>query len=114
MNVSSADADNHIIHRIDPAVPPLAKAARIGGKVRLHIVISSSGNVSTVTVVSGHPMLAPAAIEAVKQWKYKPFTENGNPALSRPISNWNSLVSGLYYRTVWTTDAELLAMFESP
>lgn len=46
----------------------------------MHIVISSSGDVSTVTVVSGHPMLAPAAIEAVKQWKYKPFTENGNPA----------------------------------
>lgn len=80
LNVSSADADNHIIHRIEPAIPPLAKAARIGGKVRLHIVISSSGEVSTVTVVSGHPMLAPAAIEAVKQWKYKPFTENGNPA----------------------------------
>lgn len=81
MNVPSANADSHIIHRIEPAVPPLAKAARIGGKVKLHIVISSSGEVSTVNVVSGHPMLVPAAIEAVKQWKYKPFTENGNPAV---------------------------------
>jgi TonB family protein len=80
INVSPADADSHVVHRIEPAVPPLAKAARIGGKVKLHIVISSSGDVSTVTVVSGHPMLAPAAMEAVKQWKYKPFTENGNPA----------------------------------
>jgi TonB family protein len=61
-------------------VPPLAKAARVGGKVKLHVIISPSGDVSAVTVISGHPMLAPAAIEAVKQWKYKPFAENGNPS----------------------------------
>ena len=61
-------------------VPPLAKAARVGGKVKLHVIISPSGDVSAVTVISGHPMLAPAAIEAVKQWKYKPFAEKGNPS----------------------------------
>ena len=78
--VSPADADNHIIHRVEPTVPPLATAAEVGGKVKLRILISVSGDVSTVTVINGHPMLAPAAIEAVKQWKYKPFTENGNPS----------------------------------
>src|SRR5712691_10875384 len=69
--VLPADADNHIIHRVEPTVPPLARAARVGGKVKLHIIISPSGDVSTVSLISGHPMLAPAAIEAVKQWKYK-------------------------------------------
>lgn len=78
--VSTVDANSHITHRVEPVVPPLAKAARVGGKVKLHVIISPSGDVSAVTVISGHPMLAPAAIEAVKQWKYKPFAENGNPS----------------------------------
>jgi hypothetical protein len=51
--VPPADADNHIIHRVEPTVPPLATAARVGGKVKLHVLISASGNVSTVTVISG-------------------------------------------------------------
>ena len=78
--VSTVDANSHIAHRVEPVVPPLAKAARVGGKVKLHVIISPSGDVSAVTVISGHPMLAPAAIEAVKQWKYKPFAEKGNPS----------------------------------
>ena len=78
--VSTVDANSHITHRVEPVVPPLAKAARVGGKVKLHVIISPSGDVSAVTVISGHPMLAPAAIEAVKQWKYKPFAEKGNPS----------------------------------
>jgi TonB family protein len=77
--VSTVDASSHIAHRVEPVVPPLAKAARVGGSVKLHVIISPTGDVSTVTVISGHPMLAPAAIEAVKQWKYEPFIENGNP-----------------------------------
>ncbi len=77
--VSTVEANSHIAHRVEPVVPPLAKAARVGGSVKLHVIISPTGDVSTVTVISGHPMLAPAAIEAVKQWKYEPFIENGNP-----------------------------------
>jgi TonB family protein len=79
-NVSPADANNHITHRVEPTMPPLAKAARVGGKVKLHVIISRSGDVSIVTVISGHPMLAAAVVEAVKQWKYRPFTESGNPS----------------------------------
>jgi|KBSMisStaDraftv2_1062788.scaffolds.fasta_scaffold00014_74 TonB family protein len=77
-SVPAADAADHIIHRVEPTTPALAKAARIGGKVKLRIVISSSGDVSTVTVLSGHPLLIQAAIDAVEQWKYKPFSGNGN------------------------------------
>jgi len=45
----------------------------------LRAVISKDGSIENLSLVSGHPMLAPAAIEAVKQWKYKPYLLNGEP-----------------------------------
>jgi TonB family protein len=75
--VSQADANAHLVTSVDPITPPLAKAARIGGTVKIHIVISPDGNVATTKLISGHPMLAPAAMQAVKEWKYKPFVEGG-------------------------------------
>lgn len=77
--VSAAEATNHIVHRVEPSVPPLAKAVKIGGKVKLHVVVSQSGEVSSATFVSGHPLLVQAAIDAVKQWKFKPFLEGDTP-----------------------------------
>jgi TonB family protein len=77
--VSTTEAKTHITQRVEPTVPPLAKAARIGGKVKLHIVISPSGQVSIATFVSGPPLLVQAAIEAVKQWKFRPFLEGETP-----------------------------------
>jgi len=65
--------------KVDPVYPPLARQARIQGTVVLKVTISKTGEVEHVDLDSGHPMLAPAAIEAVKQWKYKPFLLNGNP-----------------------------------
>jgi len=72
-------AAQNLTRRIDPAVPPLAKAAGIGGTVVADIVIDVSGKVSSVTLISGHPMLAPAFIEMVKKWEYKPFLKDGAP-----------------------------------
>jgi len=77
--VSAAYAASHIAQRVEPTVPPLAKAVKIGGKVKLHIVISRSGDVSSATVESGHPLLVKAAIDTVKQWKFKPFLEGDTP-----------------------------------
>jgi TonB family protein len=76
--VSAAEAASHIAQRVEPVVPPLAKAVKIGGKVKLHIVISPSGEVSSATFLSGHPLLVQAAIDAVKQWKFKPFYERNS------------------------------------
>ncbi len=70
---------DHITKRVDPIYPPLAKQARIQGEVILRVEISKSGDVENMQLVSGHPMLAPAAIDAVKQWKYAPYLLNGNP-----------------------------------
>jgi protein TonB len=67
------------VRDVKPNYPPLARQARIQGTVVLHAVISKDGSIENLTLVSGHPMLAPAAIDAVKQWKYKPYLLNGEP-----------------------------------
>jgi len=62
-----------------PVYPPLAKQARIQGTVKLNAIISKEGNIEQLTVVSGHPLLIPSALEAVKKWRYKPTLLNGEP-----------------------------------
>jgi len=78
--VSSASADEHLLKKVDPVYPALAKAARIQGKVVLRATISQAGTVADVKVQSGHPMLITAAVEAVKQWQYQPFLVEGHSA----------------------------------
>jgi TonB family protein len=63
-----------------PAYPPLARQARIQGTVVLDAEISKDGAVVALRAVSGHPLLIPAAVEAVKQWRYKPYLRDGKPA----------------------------------
>jgi TonB family protein len=65
---------------VPPTYPALAKAARVQGSVRLAVVVGKTGNVESVSVASGHPMLIPAAVEAVKKWQYKRFLIDGQPA----------------------------------
>jgi len=77
--VSQPEMQALLIHKVDPVYPPLAHQARVQGTVVLQIVIDKSGSVVNLQLVSGHPMLAPAAIEAVKQWKYQPYTVDGSP-----------------------------------
>ena len=68
-----------LVHRVEPVYPPLAQQARIQGVVVLMALIDKNGNVQSLQVVSGHPLLTRAAIDAVKQWRYKPFLLNGQP-----------------------------------
>ena len=63
----------------NPIYPPLAKQARIAGVVRLNAVISKEGMIEQLTAISGHPLLIPSALEAVKRWRYKPTLLNGEP-----------------------------------
>lgn len=70
---------NLLLKRVAPIYPPLARQARIQGSVVLTIVITKAGEVGNVQLFSGHPMLAPAAIQAVKQWRYRPYEQNGEP-----------------------------------
>jgi protein TonB len=76
---SSTMQEGLLIRQIKPVYPPMAIAARIQGKVELHAMISRDGRIETLQVVSGHPMLVRAALDAVKQWLYRPYVLNGEP-----------------------------------
>jgi protein TonB len=66
-----------LMRKVEPKYPPLAIAARIHGSVVLAAVISKAGTIENLKLVSGHPMLVPAAINAVRQWQYQPYVLNG-------------------------------------
>jgi protein TonB len=68
-----------ILRRVIPVYPPLAKQARISGVVHLEGIIGRDGTVQQLRVVSGHPLLVKAALEAVQQWLYRPTLLNGEP-----------------------------------
>jgi protein TonB len=74
-NVTAAS----IITQTRPLYPPLARQARIQGNVVLHAIIDKDGKVAQLEVISGHPLLVQAALDAVKQWRYKPTQLNGDP-----------------------------------
>ena len=73
---SSEEAALHLTKRIEPINPPLARMTRIQGKVVLQLTIGVDGRVVEVRTLSGHPLLLQAALDAVRQWEYKPFTMN--------------------------------------
>jgi protein TonB len=79
VRVSQGVSQGLLIRKVTPNYPPLARQARIQGQVVLQAEISKEGTIQNLQLISGHPMLAPAAIEAVKQWRYKPYLLNGEP-----------------------------------
>jgi protein TonB len=79
VRVSSGVSQGLLIKKVTPNYPPLARQARIQGSVVLQAEISKEGTIQNLQLISGHAMLAPAAIEAVKQWRYKPYLLNGEP-----------------------------------
>jgi protein TonB len=79
VRVSQGVTEGLILKKIQPTYPPLAKSARIQGQVVLQAVIGKDGSIQGLKAVSGHPMLTPAAIDAVRQWRYKPYFLNGEP-----------------------------------
>jgi len=75
---TSSILQGSLIRRVEPKYPPLAISARIQGPVVLAAVISKAGTIDNLRLVSGHPMLAGAAIDAVSQWRYRPYILNGD------------------------------------
>jgi protein TonB len=68
-----------LVRQPRPEYPALAKQARISGVVHLQVVIAADGTVKDIGVISGHPLLIPPSLEAVKQWQYQPTLLNGQP-----------------------------------
>jgi periplasmic protein TonB len=79
VRVSQGVSEGLLVHQVKPTYPPLARQARIQGSVVLQAVIGKDGSIQNLRLVSGHPMLTSSAMEAVKQWKYKPYFLNGEP-----------------------------------
>jgi protein TonB len=68
-----------IIKRVEPQYPVLAKASRIKGLVRLEAILTEEGRVANLKLVSGHPLLVDAAMNAARQWEYEPTYLNDIP-----------------------------------
>jgi protein TonB len=79
IRISQGVTKGQLIEKVEAKYPAIALSARIQGEVLLKAIISKSGDIENLEQVSGHPMLVPAALDAVKQWKYKPFLLNGLP-----------------------------------
>ncbi|MGC1650988.1 MAG: energy transducer TonB [Candidatus Sulfotelmatobacter sp.] len=79
VRISGGVTKGMLIHREEPTYPTLARAARVQGDVVLSAIIDTNGHITNLQLVSGHPMLVPAALAAVKQWRYKPYLLNGQP-----------------------------------
>ena len=79
VRVSQGVSEGLLVNKITPPYPPMAKMARVQGSVVLQAVISKQGTIENLRVVSGHPMLVQSALDAVKQWRYRPYLLNGEP-----------------------------------
>jgi protein TonB len=79
LNISQGISQGLLIKRVEPKYPPLAQTMHVQGAVILDATISREGNISNLKLVKGDQVLAHAAIEAVRQWRYKPYYLNGKP-----------------------------------
>jgi len=75
--VSQGVTQGLLIRKIQPPYPAIALAARITGVVELKAIIGKDGTIKELQALSGPPLLIPAAINAVKQWHYRPYLLNG-------------------------------------
>jgi protein TonB len=79
LRISSGVALGNKISGADPAYPQMAKIAHVQGDVILQATISKNGTITNLRAVSGHPILIQAAMDAVKEWRYRPYLLNGEP-----------------------------------
>jgi TonB family protein len=79
IRVAQGVMQTFLVRKVSPIYPPEAERQRVEGSVLLHIDIDKNGNISKIEPVSGHSLLIPASIDAVKQWKYKPYLLNQAP-----------------------------------
>ena len=75
--VSKADGLNNATNKVQPEYPPMARQLKIEGQVELELLVTESGAVEKVNIVSGNPVLTRPAADAVKKWKFAPFTAEG-------------------------------------
>jgi periplasmic protein TonB len=94
VRVSAGVQQGNLISQVKPTYPAIAKSARIQGAVVLQAEISKNGTIENLRVMSGHPMLVQSALDAVKQWRYKPYLLNGDPVPVETTITVNFTLSG--------------------
>ncbi|MFN0087686.1 MAG: TonB family protein, partial [Blastocatellia bacterium] len=75
--------------RADPVYPAAAKSARVNGPVQVRIVVDEAGKVAEASVISGHPLLRDAALQAARQWQFKPTELSGRPVRAQGVVTFN-------------------------
>ena len=97
--VSNEEANQHLTKRVEPQYPKMAEIAHIQGVVLMEITITESGGVTGLKAIMGHPVLVQSAMDAVAQWEFAPFLEEGRPvAVRAPIKVDFSLGPGAELR----------------
>jgi protein TonB len=89
INVSGGVLQGSAIKKVQPPYPPIAKAARASGAVQVQVTISEEGRVISADVVSGHPLLREAAVQAARQWVFKPTELSGVPVKVQGVLTFN-------------------------
>jgi protein TonB len=79
VSVSASEQQARLVKQVPAVYPELAGRAHISGSVNFNVLIAKDGTMRNIRVVSGHPMLVAAALDAVKQWVYEPLLVNGSP-----------------------------------
>jgi len=87
-------SEANLLHKVQPIYPPVARQAHVQGPVELRAIISKTGTIENLVVVRGHPMLAGAAIDAVRQWRYRPYLLNSEPIEVETNITINFVLSG--------------------
>ena len=80
VRVPTTEAMRAAVSKPSPQYPPVARQMKVAGKVDVEATVSTDGTVESAKAIAGNPLLTPAAVNAVKGWKFNPFTENGQPA----------------------------------
>jgi protein TonB len=87
-------AEANLLHKVQPSYPSIARQAHVQGTVELRAIIGKAGTIQNLVVVRGHPMLAAAAIDAVRQWRYRPYLLNNEPIEVETVITVNFVLSG--------------------
>ena len=75
--IKSQLEEGQLLNRVEPVYPHIAAISGIQGQVKLHAIIGRDGRIQSLSAISGHPLLLRAALEAVEQWRYRPYVLNG-------------------------------------
>ena len=81
VRTSQTASQGLLIHKVQPVYPPLARERKIQGTVIMRAIIDRVGKIAELWVIEGDPLLTPAAIEAVSQWRYKPYLLSEQPVV---------------------------------